>query len=71
MLEKLEPEPVIIITNKVSSPNSTIIRNTRIIQIMHRDIFSVIHVGMEVEADPTMRIGMKVIHLKCVPRRNQ
>lgn len=71
MLEKLEPEPIIIITNKAFSPNSTSLRNTRVIHSKHHEVFSVIHVTVEDEADPLMRIWVKVIHLKCVHRRNQ
>ena len=52
-------------------PQTPQFSDTRIIHSMQHDIFSVIHVGMEDEADRPMRIWVKVIHLNCVPRRNQ
>lgn len=71
VLQKLVPEPIIIIiTNKVSSLNSSILRNTRIIHSKHHGMFSVMHVRTRDEAVSPMRIWVKVIHVKC-PRRDQ
>lgn len=56
VLQKLVPEPIIIITNKVSSLNSSILRNTRIIHSKHHGMFSVMHVRTRDEAVSPMRI---------------